>query len=137
MRKGGLAKDVNEMAQVNIKDGYVAMQDGTIGICNMMDRTGVGVEVTRDNIIDIRAMLWDVIRKQERGFDISIDDVLKIEEVRSKGRYSVSGYAEEIEWTIALLQHHLERIAGWQDAPEADREMYGKLDEFLSQFEEM
>jgi len=35
-----------------------------------------------------------------------------------------------------LLKNHLTRIDGWKDATEADRGMYGKLDEFLSQFEE-
>ena len=128
--------------QVNLSDGYIALIDTpegkrTIGVCNMADEAGASIEATRDNIIDIRAMLWDAIRKQGRGFDISIDDVIQIEEVRHKGRYSVTGYEQEIEWTIRILEMHLRRITGWKDAPEVDRKIYGKLDEFLSQFEEM
>lgn len=128
--------------QVNLSDGFVAILDTpegkhTLGICNMADKAGASIEATHDNIIDLRAALWDAIRKQGRGTEINIEDVLKIEEVRHKGRYSVSGYVEEIEWTIRLLQTHLKRIAAWKDASETDREMYGKLDEFLSQFEEM
>jgi len=129
------------MAQVNTEDGYVAVgvagEAHVVEVGNIAEQEEASVVLNREDIVTLRAMLWDAIRKQERGFDISIDDVLKIEEVRSKGRYSVSGYAEEIEWTIALLQRHLERIAGWQDAPDADRGMFGKLDEFLSEFEEM
>ena len=128
--------------QVNLSDGYIAILDTpegkhTIGVCNMTDKAGASIEATRGNIIDIRAMLWDAIRKQGRGFEINIEDVLKIEGVQHKGRYSVSGYAEEIEWTIRILQTHLKRIAAWKDASEYEREMYGKLDEFLSQFEEI
>lgn len=128
--------------QVNTADGYVAILDTpegkhTLGICNMTDKAAASMEATRDNIIDIRAMLWDAIRKQGRGIEISIEDVLKIEEVRHKGRYSVAGYEEEIEWTIRLLQSHLRRIAAWKDAPEEDRRIFTNLDEFLSQFEEM
>lgn len=130
------------MEQVNTTDGYVAIRktpegNRTIGIYNMAEEAGAGIEATRDNIINIRAMLWDAIRKQERGFDISIDDVLRIEDVRHKRQYSIPGYVGEIEWTIGILQSHLRRIAAWKDASEAEREMYGKLGEFLSQFEEM
>ena len=141
------AKDVRPMnektnTQINIADGYVVINDTpegkhTLGICNMTDKVGASIEATSDNIIDIRAMLWDAIRKQGRGFEINIEDVLKIEEVRHKGRYSVTGYKEEINWTIDLLQRHLTRIEGWEDTPAEGREIYGKLDEFLSQFEEM
>jgi len=130
------------MTQVNTQDGYVAIQDfpegkHTLGVCNMADKASASIELTRDNIIATREMLWDAIRKQGRGFDISIDDVLKIEEVQSKGRYSVTGYQEEIEWTIKLLQSHMRRVEGWKNTVEAERHLFGKLDEFLSQFEEM
>jgi hypothetical protein len=103
--------------QVSTADGYVAILDTpegkhTLGICNMTDKAAASMEA-------------------------SIEDVLKIEEVRHKGRYSVAGYEEEIEWTIRLLQSHLQRIAAWKDAPEEDRRIFTNLDEFLSQFEEM
>jgi hypothetical protein len=57
--------------QVNLSDGYIALIDTpegnhTIGVCNMADEAGASIEATRDNIIDIRAMLWDAIRKQGR-----------------------------------------------------------------------
>ena len=130
------------MAQVNLKDGYLALADipegkHTIGVCNMVDKAGASIEMDRDDIAAVREMLWDVIRKDGRGFGINIEDVLKIEEVQHKPRYSVSGYEEEIEWTIRLLQTHLRRVASWKNSPENVRGMFGKLGEFLSQFEEM
>jgi len=103
----------------------------------MADKAGASIELNRDEIVSVRGMLWDAIRKDGRGYDINIEDVLKIEEVRHKPRYSVTGYAEEIDWMIKLLQSHLQRIEGWKDAPETYRGEFGKLDEFLSQFEEM
>lgn len=129
---------------VNTKNGCL-----TIDIINADEYTlrskrddGVSVELDMgyDEVAELRAMLWDAMRRQGRGFEISIDDVLKIEEVRHKGRYSVEGYKEEINWTIDLLQRHLTRIESWQDSlnltPAEDRGVYGKLDEFLSQLEE-
>ena len=93
------------------------------------------MELSYTNMEELRAMLWDSMRKVGRGFEISIDDVLKIEEVQHKGRYSVEGYKEEINWTIDLLKRHLKRIEGWKEAPAEHRDAYGKLDEFLSQLE--
>ena len=131
------------MNQVNTKDGYVAVaqttsENQTLGVCNIMaDNAGASIELNRDEIVSVRAMLWDVIKKDGRGYDINIEDVLKIEEVRHQPRYSVKGYAEEIEWMIGLLTSHQRRIKAWKDAPEKCRGEFGKLDEFLSQFEEM
>jgi hypothetical protein len=130
------------MNQVNTPDGYVVVAETTsgnqtLGVCNMADKAGASIELTRDKIVSVREVLWDAIRKNGRGYDINIEDVLNIEEVRHKPRYSVTGYAEEIEWTIRLLQTHLRRVALWKEEPEEDRGMLGKLDEFLSQFEEM
>jgi len=128
------------MANVNVKNGYL-----TIDIVNSDEYTlrskrddGVSVEMDMgyDRVAELRAMLWDAIRQQGRGFEFSVDDVLKIEEVKHKGRYSVEGYEEEINWTIDLLKRHLKRIEGWKETPAEDREVYGKLDEFLSQLEE-
>ena len=130
------------MTQVNTKDGYVAMakttsENQTLGVHNMNYNVGAGVELNRDEIVSVREMLWDAIKKDGRGFDINIEDVLKIEEVQHKPRYSVTGYAEEIEWMIGLLTSHQQRIKAWKDAPEKCRREFGKLNEFLSQFEEM
>lgn len=129
------------MAQVNTTQGYLALKDfpkgkHTLGVCNMADHAKASIELNRDDITAIRAMLWDAIRADGRGFDINIEDVLKIEEVQHKPRYSVEGYKEEIKWTIDLLQRHLTRIESWRFGriPQCE---YGKLDEFLSQFEEM
>jgi len=131
--------------QVITADGFVNVNSDekefhTLTVCNMTEQTEAGIEMSRDNIIGLRSLLWEAIRKQGRGFEINIEDVLKIEEVRHKGRYSVEGYKEEIEWTIDLLQRHLTRVESWQDmkavTPAEDREVFGKLDEFLSQFEE-
>ena len=134
------------MTQVNTKDGYVAMakttsENQTLGVHNMNYNVGAGVELNRDEIVSVREMLWDAIKKDGRGFDITIEDVLKIEKVQHKPRYSVEGYKEEIEWTISLLQRHITRVEHWQNSrtfePDGCSAMYGKLDEFLSQFEEM
>ena len=130
------------MTQVNTPDGYIVIQDYpegkyTFGVCNMADKAAASIEVSQDNIIAMREMLWDAIRKQGRGFSISIDDVLKIEEVQGMARYSVTDYAEEIEWAIKILQSHRGRIEGWKGADKDERHLFGKLDEFLSQFEEM
>jgi len=130
------------MTQVNTQDGYVAIQDfpegkHTLGVCNMADKAGSAIELTRDNIIATQEMLWDAIRKQGRGSSISIDNVLKIEEVHHRAAYSVPEYQEVIEWNIHLLQSHMRRVEGWKNTVEAERHLFGKLDEFLSQFEEM
>lgn len=130
------------MTQVNTKDGYVAMakttsENQTLGVHNTNYNLGAGVELNRDEIVSVREMLWDAIRKDGRGFDINIEDVLKIEEVQHKPRYSVTGYADEIDWMIELLKSHRGRIDAWRDAPDRCRGEFGKLDEFLSQFEEM
>lgn len=127
------------MVQVNVNNGYI-----TLGRVNADEYTlktnEVGdfdaVKLDYDDMAELRAALWDAMRRQGRGFEISIDDVLKIEEVRHKGRYSVEGYEEEITWTIDLLRKHLRRIEGWKETPAADRGAYGKLDEFLLQLEE-
>lgn len=131
-----------EMAQLNIDQGYIEIRrQGDTYTLEMRVVDGfVSLKGDFDNITELRAMLWDAMRKQGRGFEISISDVLRIEEVRHKGRYSVEGYKEEINWTIDLLQRHLTRIESWQDSlnltPAEDRGVYGKLDEFLSQLEE-
>jgi hypothetical protein len=130
--------------QINTENGFIAVNRDekelrTLTVCNMTEQTESGTEMSRDNIIDLRATLWDAIRKQGRGFEINIEDVLKIEEVCHKGRYSVEGYKEEINWTIDLLQRHLTRVEHWQNCQTFDLDEcseYGKLDEFLSQFEE-
>ena len=130
------------MNQVNTKDGYVVVAETTIGnqtlgVCNMADKAGASIELNRAEIVSVREMLWGAIRKDGRGYDINIEDVLKIEEVQHKPRYSVTGYAEEIDWMIRLLKSHQHGIEAWKDAPEIARGGFGKLDEFLSQFEEM
>jgi len=130
------------MNQVNTTDGYVVLAkttsgNQTLGVCNMADKAGASIELNRDNIVSVRELLWDAIRKDGRGYDINIEDVLKIEEVQHIPRYSVTGYAEEIDWMIGLLKSHRGRIEAWKDAPERYRNIYVKLDEFLSQFEEM
>ena len=130
------------MTQVNTPDGYIVIQDYpegkyTLGICNTADKAAASIEVSQDNILAMREMLWDAIRKQGRGFSISIDEVLKIEEVHHRAAYSVPEYQEVIEWNIHLLQSHMRRVEGWKNTVEAERHMFGKLDEFLSQFEEV
>lgn len=60
------------MAQVNLKDGYLALVDipegkHTIGVCNMVDKAGASIELNQDDIAAVRAMLWDAIQKDERG----------------------------------------------------------------------
>lgn len=132
--------------QVNALNGWIkidAMQDDTYMLQSQtmspdsdMELTEQEIELRYDDMRALRDLIWDAIRKQGRGFEISIDDVLKIEEVQHKGRYSVTGYKEEIEWTIDLLKRHLTRIEGWKEAPAKHRDAYGKLDEFLSQLEE-
>lgn len=141
--KEELTPEAKNMNQVNTKDGYVAVaetttENQTLEVCNIMaDKVGATIELNRDEIVSVREMLWDAIRKDGRGYDINIEEVLKIEEVRHKPRYSVKGYAEEIEWMIGLLTAHQHRIKAWKNSPVKCRKEFGKLDEFLSQFEEM
>ncbi len=130
------------MNQVNTTDGYVAMAETTsgkqtLGVCNTADNAGASIELNRDEIVSVRAMLWDAIRKDGRGYHINFEEVMKIEEVRRYPQYSVTGYAEEIDWMIMILTSHRHRIEAWKDAPKKYQEEFGKLDAFLSQFEEM
>lgn len=132
--------------QINALNGWIKieatnsdtymLQSQIMAPLDDMGMTEQEIEMRYDDAIKLRAMIWDAIRKQGRAFEFSVDDVLKIEEVRHKGRYSVEGYKAEIEWTIDLLKTHLERIEGWKDTPAEHRDAYGKLDEFLSQLEE-
>ena len=131
--------------QVNALNGWIkidttqddtyTLQSQTMTPDNDMELTEQEIELRYEDMQALRDLIWDAMRRQGRGFEISIDDVLKIEEVRHKGRYSVDGYMEEIEWTIDLLKKHLIRIEGWKDTPAEHRDAYGKLDEFLSQLE--
>lgn len=127
------------MTHVNAKNGYLTIDTHNADEYTLRSKRddGVSVELDMDydHITKLRAMMWDAIRKQGRGFEFSVDDVLKIEEVQHKGRYSVAGYEEELEWTINLLKKHLDRIAAWKETPAEHRDAYGKLDEFLSQLE--
>ena len=126
------------MAQVNTENGYVNIwKDLQLAVGNMEENTASAIEMSRDNVVELRRLLWGAIRKDGRGYLISAEDVVTIEEVQHKPRYSVSGYTEEIEWTIRLLESHLKRIEGWKEASEDERRVFGKLDAFLSQFEEM
>ena len=136
-----------EAKQINALNGWIkidAQDDDTFLMTSQTMTAEAGMELIEQEIelqykdmVELRAMIWDAMRRHGRGFEFSVDDVLKIEEVRHKGRYSVSGYEEEIEWTIDLLRKHLRRIEGWKETPAQDRGAYGKLDEFLSQLEEL
>lgn len=117
-------------------DGNYIIESQTMSAEDDMKLTKQEIEMRYDDMIDLRAMLWDAMRKQGRGTEISIEKVLQIEEVRHKGRYSVTGYEEEINWTIEMLKRHLDRVAAWKGTPAKDRAAYGKLDEFLSEFVE-
>ena len=124
------------MVQVNLKDGYLALEDipegkHTIGVCNMVNKAGASIELTQDNLVDVRKMLRNAIRMQVKAPDLHVNDA------RYKEPYSTSGFKEEIEWTIQILRGHLHVVASYADMPETDRDMFGKLGEFLSQFEEM
>ena len=130
------------MIQVNTENGYASMiSEGndlrTLMVGNMEENTASAIEMSRENVVELRRLLWGAIRRDGRGYNISAEDVVAIEEVQHKPRYSVSGYTEEIEWTIRLLESHLKRIEGWKEASEDERRVFGKLDAFLSQFEEM
>lgn len=132
------------MVQVNIRHGYFRIDTTNADEYTLRaerdDGASVDMYMRYEEVAKLRAMLWDAIRRQGRGFEFSVDDILRIEEVQHKGRYSVEGYKEEINWTIDLLQRHLTRIDSWQDSlnltPAEDRKVYGKLDEFLAQLEE-
>ena len=132
----------NDRSCVDAKNGYITIDavgdtpHSYIIRSKRDDAVSVELDLQYEGMVDLRSMLWDAMRKQGRGTEISIEKVLQIEEVRHKGRYSVAGYEKEINWTIDLLKRHLERIEGWKDTPAEDRGAYGKLDEFLSEFVE-
>jgi hypothetical protein len=118
-------------------DTYI-MRSQTMAPDRDMELTEQEIEMRYEDMQALRDIIWDAIRKKGRGFAFSVDDIMKIEEVRHKGRYSVEGYKEEINWTIDLLQRHLTRIEHWQDDRNCGEagDAYGKLDEFLSELEE-
>jgi len=72
-----------------------------------------------------------------RGRDITIEQVIRIEETRGKPRYSVTGYIKELAWVYELIGHHLQRVEAWKESTPEDRHCFGKLDEYLQEFEEM
>lgn len=72
----------------------------------------------------------------DRGKKIEFDDIMKIEHTRDKERYSVTGYLEELDWMIELLQEHKMRVQFWKDTPEERHEL-GDLHTYLSEFEEV
>ncbi len=134
-----------DRSMVEARNGYVTIDvtgnappHGYIIRSKRDDAASVALDLTYDGMVELRAMLWGAMRRQGRGTEISIEELLRIEEVRHKGRYSVEGYKEEINWTIDLLQRHLTRIEHWQDDRNCGEagDAYGKLDEFLSELEE-
>lgn len=73
----------------------------------------------------------------DRGREIKIEDVIRIEDTRTKPRYSVTGYEEELNWIKELIESHLRRIEAWRETATEHRHCFGKLDEYLKEFEEV
>ena len=104
---------LNGWIKINKADDTYILQSQTMAPDHDMELTEQEIELRYEDMQALRDLIWTTIRQTGRGYEISIDDVLKIEEVQHKGRYSVAGYEEEIKWTIALLKRHLNRIDCW------------------------
>jgi len=72
-----------------------------------------------------------------RGRDIKLEDVIRIEDTRTKPRYSVTGYEEELRWIKELIESHLRRVDAWKETAPEYRHNFGKLHLYLQEFEEV
>ena len=66
---------------------------------------------------------------------INLNRVCRLEDTKLKDVDSVTSYIEELAWFRSLIDHHTHRCTAWDRETPRGKAAYGKLNEFLSQFD--
>ena len=67
---------------------------------------------------------------------IDLNEIVRLEDTRLKDVDSVASYIEELSWVKTLIDHHISRCTAWDRDVPGGKKAYGKLNDFLKQFDE-